>query len=182
MLHGNGGQASDRHYVLGHLSPRDALYVLEYPGYGSREGSPSRASIDAAAVSAYRALQKLHPDTPLCVLGESLGSGPACSLAREPRPPAKIVLVTPFDVLSRVAAHRFFFLPVGMILRDKWDNIASLRDYRGSVDIFGALEDEIIPVAHARNLAKSHPLARLIEIRGSHNEWSFDSSVRFSLR
>src|SRR5436190_24177463 len=46
MTHGNGGQASDREYILSHLSTKESLYVLEYPGYGLREGSPSRRSID----------------------------------------------------------------------------------------------------------------------------------------
>ncbi len=40
MMHGNGGQASHRDYVLQRLSPADALYVLEYPGYGERSVSP----------------------------------------------------------------------------------------------------------------------------------------------
>src|SRR5215831_21008460 len=40
MMHGNGGQAADRDYVLSRMSDHDSLYVLEYPGYGAREGSP----------------------------------------------------------------------------------------------------------------------------------------------
>src|SRR5689334_1972190 len=40
MMHGNAGQAADRQYVLRRIQPEDALYVLEYPGYGPREGSP----------------------------------------------------------------------------------------------------------------------------------------------
>jgi hypothetical protein len=39
MMHGNAGQAADRDYVLSTLSVQDSLYVLEYPGYGFREGS-----------------------------------------------------------------------------------------------------------------------------------------------
>ncbi len=42
MMHGNGGQASDRDYVLQRLSPADALYVLEYPAMERERVSPAR--------------------------------------------------------------------------------------------------------------------------------------------
>ena len=74
MMHGNAGQASDRDYVLDHLSDLDALYVLEYPGYGARTGSPSRTSIDAAARQAFDDLRKRYPETPVCVIGGLDGS------------------------------------------------------------------------------------------------------------
>jgi pimeloyl-ACP methyl ester carboxylesterase len=178
MMHGNAGQASDRDYVLEHLSAQDALYVLEYPGYGSRGGSPSKASIDTAASDAYRALRQRFPEVPLCVIGESIGSGPASVLAQERLPPEKIVLITPFDTLHRVASRRFFFLPVGWLLLDRWDNMAALQHYQGPVDIFGAREDAVIPIGHARNLARACSRARFTEISGGHNDWSYSQAVR----
>src|SRR5438105_1044103 len=57
MTHGNAGQAADRDYVLSHLSAEDSLYVLEYPGYGARDGTPSRKSMNQAALEAYRLLR-----------------------------------------------------------------------------------------------------------------------------
>lgn len=177
MMHGNAGQAADRDYVLLRMSERDSLYVLEYPGYGSRLGSPSRESLNQAASEAYRLLRSRHPDTPVCVLGESLGSGPACSLARELTPPNKIVLVVPFDSLANVASERFFFLPVRLMLRDAWDNVESMKHYTGPVDIFGADQDLIIPVAHARALARQIPGAQFIEITGGHDDWSMLAQV-----
>ena len=71
------------------------------------KGSPSLESINQAASSAYQLLRARHPNTPVCVLGESLGSGPACALAREKIAPDKIVLVVPFDTLADVAARHF---------------------------------------------------------------------------
>src|ERR1700677_1402375 len=109
MAHGNGGQAAGRDYVLRRMSKEDSLYVLEYPGYGSREGSPSMESINQAASEAYRLLRARNPNTPVCVLGESLGSGPACMLAGEKIAPEKIMLVVPFDTLANVAAEHFPF-------------------------------------------------------------------------
>ncbi len=178
MMHGNGGQAADRDYVLQRMSGQASLYVLEYPGYGFREGSPSRKSINQAASEAYQLLRARNPISPICVLGESIGSGPACALAREKIAPDKIVLVVPFDALANVASRQFPFLPVRLMLRDAWDNVESLKGYNGPVEIFGAREDAIIPIEHARALARQIPAAHFVEITGGHNDWPQSDQVR----
>ena len=180
MMHGNAGKASDRDYVLEHMSPQDALYVLEYPGYGARNGAPSRGSIDAAARHAYRELRARYRDIPVCVIGESIGSGPASLLATSRPPPEKIVLITPFDKLHRVAARKFFLLPVWLLLLDRWDNIDALRGYQGEADIYGAEADAVIPIRHAKSLAEACPNATFQVIPGGHNDWSFCARVKIS--
>lgn len=178
MTHGNAGQAADREYVLPCISAQDSLYVLEYPGYGSREGSPSTDSINQAASEAYQLLRARNTNTPVCVLAESIGSGPACVLSREKVPPDKIVLVVPFDTLANVAVKHFPIFPVRLLLRDHWNNVESLRDYKGPVEIFAAVDDSIIPIAHARALASQIPGAKLIEITGGHNDWSENPQMK----
>ncbi|MCL5099206.1 MAG: alpha/beta hydrolase [Candidatus Omnitrophica bacterium] len=178
MMHGNAGQASDRDYVLPRMSEMDSLYVLEYPGYGDRKGRPSLESINQAASEAYELLRSRNPNTPVCVLGESIGSGPACALARDKTPPEKILLVVPFDSLEKVASEHFPFLPVRFMLRDAWNNVESLRGYTGPVEIFGATDDTIIPIVHARALASQIPKARFIAIEGEHNDWSENDQVK----
>jgi uncharacterized protein len=178
MMHGNAGQAADREYTLRCMSDQDSLYVLEYPGYGFRKGSPSLESINRATSEAYQLLRSRHPNIPVCILGESIGSGPACALARERIPPDKIVLVVPFDLLANVASRHFPFLPVRLMLRDAWNNVESLRHYTGPVEIFGAKEDRIIPIEHAKALARQIPGARFIEITGGHNDWSEGDQVK----
>jgi len=49
MLHGNLGQAADRTYAMPLFSPADSVFVMEYPGFGQRPGTPSRTSLDSAA-------------------------------------------------------------------------------------------------------------------------------------
>jgi pimeloyl-ACP methyl ester carboxylesterase len=178
MLHGNGGQASDRTYVLPRMAPTDALYVLEYPGYGRRDGQPALATINAAAMAAYHALRREFPAKPIGILGESIGSGPASALASASPAPDKITLVVPFDTLANVAARHFPFLPVRLMLRDRWDNIAALRNYAGPVEIYAAIDDEIIDFAHAKNLSAQLPAVKFIAIEGGHNTWSSSSRVR----
>jgi uncharacterized protein len=178
MTHGNAGQASDREYVLGRMSDQDSLYVLEYPGYGSREGRPCLESMNNAAVEAYQLLRSRNPNTPVCVLGESIGSGPACALAREKIPPDKIVLVVPFDSLASVASEKMRLFPVRLLLRDRWDNVESLKHYAGPVDIFGATDDVIVPVEHAKALTGQAPGARFTAITGGHNDWCQNDQVK----
>jgi uncharacterized protein len=177
MLHGNAGQASDRAYALPSFSREDSVFILEYPGYGGRSGSPSKRAFNAAAKEAYLLLRSRFPKTPICVVGESIGTGPASALALTDPPPDKIVLITPFDILARVAAHHFPYLPAKMILRDNWDNMKALKLYVGPLEIFAAREDTIIPNAYAKALADSKPSAKFHLIEGGHNDWAMGGRV-----
>jgi len=171
LLHGNGGQAAYRGYALSSFSPGDSVYILEYPGYGQRPGTPSRTTLNAAAREAYERLRAEFPHTPVCVVGESIGTGPASSLGSAPRPPDKIVLVVPFAALRDVVGDHVPFLPAGLLAGDSWNNIEALQSYDGPLEIFAAKADTIIPIRHARALAASKPGAVIHEFEGGHNDW-----------
>jgi pimeloyl-ACP methyl ester carboxylesterase len=172
MLHGNAGQASDRLYALPSFSPEDSVFILEYPGYGNRQGVPSKAAFNRAAKEAYLLLRETYPQIPICVAGESIGTGPAASLASLSQPPDKLVLIVPFDVLSLVAKEHFPPFLVNMILKSNWDNVEMLSHYKGAVEIYGAEADTIIPVEHAKALAAAIPGSKLVIVDGGHNDWS----------
>jgi hypothetical protein len=180
VFHGNAGQASGRGYIVKCLPQSDSVYVMEYPGYGSREGSPSMPSINLAATRAYEILKRTTPSHRIGVFGESLGSGPASFVGSLPDPPGRIVLVVPFDDLLSLAKDTFRFLPVSLLLRDKWDNVSALAKYPGRIEIFGAAQDTIIPVQHARNLADKLPSARYTELPCGHNEWSTSNLLKIA--
>ena len=179
LLHGNAGQAADRAYAIGAFFPNDSVFILEYPGYGERSGVPSMESFNAAATEAYLELRRRFPSTPICVAGESIGSGPASILAKQPVPPDKIVLVVPFDTLKSVASEHAPYLPTGLILGRSWDNIAALSNYKGPIEIFGAAQDAVIPIDHAEALSRSLPWAKFHKISGGHNDWSRNNQVVF---
>jgi len=178
MFHGNAGQASNRGYIRESLPGSDTVCIVEYPGYGQREGAPSMQSINAAAAEAYALLRARFPGVPIGVIGESLGSGPASFLCSQPNPPARAVLIVPFDNLVSVASEHFPFLPVRLLMRDKWDNVAALAGYAGPLDIYGATYDRVIPVAHARKLAQALPRATFHEMPCGHNDWSSRGHVK----
>jgi pimeloyl-ACP methyl ester carboxylesterase len=174
VLHGNGGQAAHRDYLLQHVADDVTVYVMEYPGYGQRPGLATAQTFNDAALAAYTSIRSRHGSIPVGVIGESIGSGPASLLAGEASAPAKIVLLVPFDQLHRVAGSRFPWLPVKWLMRDQWDNVAALETYPGPVEIYAARDDEVIPFKHAKALADALPRARLITMTGGHNSWQLE--------
>jgi uncharacterized protein len=178
MLHGNAGQASDRLYAIPSFSDQDSVYILEYPGYGNREGVPSKEAFNRAAREAYIFLREIYPHIPVCVASESIGSGLASFLTSLSQPPDKFVLIVPFDRLSLVAEEHFPSFLVRLMLKDNWDNIECFSNYKGPVEIFGAESDIIIPVRHAKALAAAIPRSRLTIISGGHNDWAEDGRVK----
>ena len=177
LLHGNGGQAADRSYAIPHFANDDSVYIMEYPGYGQRAGTPSKKMFNEAALKAYRELRVRFPSQRIGVVGESIGSGAATFLCSLPQPPDKLVLIVPFDHLKLVAREHFPSWLVALLLRDDWNNVESLANYRGPIDIYGAEHDEVIPVSHAQALATSTPQARFTMIHGGHNDWSLQPEV-----
>jgi uncharacterized protein len=178
MLHGNGGQASDRLYAIPNFSNEDSVFILEYPGYGNREGISSKESFNNATEEAYNFLRTTYANVPVCVASESIGSGPAAYLSSLSHPPDKFVLIVPFDKLSLVAENHFPSFLVQLLLKDDWDNVEAFSRYKGPVDIFGAEADTIIPARHAKALADAIPQARLTIISGGHNDWADDGKVK----
>jgi pimeloyl-ACP methyl ester carboxylesterase len=157
VFHGNAGYALDRvAYVRGFQQLEEGrvweVYLFEYPGYGARTGSPSEKAITEAGLAALETLWRAD-ERPVYVLGESVGSGPACAVAsREPARVRGLLLWTPFLSLTDVAAHHYPFLPVRLILRDRWENTVALQRYHGPVGVRVAELDEVVTTEQGRKL------------------------------
>jgi hypothetical protein len=156
VFHGNAGCAVVRSYFSEGFDALDGgalwqVYLFEYPGFGARPGTPGKKTIAAAAEAAWRQLQA-EDSRPVYVLGESIGSGPACWSTRFSPPPRGLCLVTPFRSIREVAAFHYPWLPTRWLLRDQWDNAAALAGFRGPVAVTLAGEDEVIPSAQGRAL------------------------------
>lgn len=167
VFHGNAGCALDRDYYMAAFGALGGgaeweVRILEYPGYGSRPGALGRTACIGAGRGALQEL--LAADSrPLFLLGESIGSGTACALAAEmPDRIAGLALVLPFARLEEVAREKFPWLPVGLLLRDKFDNLAALAAYRGPVAVVVAAEDEVIGAAQGRKLHAGYAGPKLL--------------------
>ncbi len=160
VFHGNAGHALHRSYyrsALRRLSDdRWACAVLEYPGYGARDGTPSQRSFEEAAEEVYGILRSRFA-APVYLIGESLGSGPATALAAQhPEEVRGLLLVTPFTSLADVGRTHYPFLPVGLLLRDNFDNAANLEGYGGPVAVLVAGRDRIVPAALGEKLLQTY--------------------------
>jgi pimeloyl-ACP methyl ester carboxylesterase len=161
MFHGNAGSASWRgHWVdvmqgIGFGEMR----ILEYPGYGRRQGRPSEAAFIDAALEAYdlweQELAARHATLvpKITLMGESLGTGVAAAVIHaRPQRVAGALLLVPYDSVLNVARSRLPFLPLEWLMKDRFDSLSRLKGTSVPIVIVSALRDEIIPVSHARNL------------------------------
>ncbi|TVR67068.1 MAG: alpha/beta hydrolase [Spirochaetaceae bacterium] len=166
VLHGNAGYAAHRNYYA-QLFPHRPVYILEYPGFGARPGRPGEKSIRLAAEEALRELASRSG--PVLLLGESIGSGPASWLAGAyPEMVTGAILITPFTSLVDVARSQFPFLPVGLLLRDRWNNEVNLEGFPGPLAVVVAEEDRVVPARFGRQLHEG--------FRGSGRLWSVPGS------
>ena len=182
LFHGNGGTALDRGFYLEPLMELGFRVVLaEYPKYGGRPGLVGEKPFVADGLETVRLAHQQFGE-PIYLLGESLGCGITAAVANKTTVPiAGIILITPWDTLAAVAKSLFPFLPVTMLLTDKYDSIENLKSFKKKISVIGAERDEILPISHALNLYKFLPedKKRLWIIKGAgHNDWPFhvDSS------
>ncbi|MHB8910482.1 MAG: alpha/beta hydrolase [Syntrophales bacterium] len=174
VFHGNAGTAADRVYytsALGSIGYR--VILAEYPGYGRREGTLGEKSLVADAKASVRLASERY-GAPVFLLGESLGCGVAAGAAADAALRIDgLLLITPWDTLLAVAKSHFRYLPVGLFMRDRYDNSENLKAFRKRIAVVGAERDEIVPVRHARELYRSLPgPKRMWTIKGAgHNDW-----------
>ena len=145
-----------------------AVLLVEYPGYGRSEGSPTQASVTETFVAAYDMLAARDDvDTDRIVfMGRSLGGGVACALAAE-RPSAALVLISTFKSVNAMAAEKFFVPP--FFARDPFNNLKTLRNYPGPVLIAHGTRDNLIPYNHGVALREASGRGRLITYEAGHN-------------
>jgi pimeloyl-ACP methyl ester carboxylesterase len=148
-----GGNAED---VAGNLEdlarvfPDHSLYLVNYRGYGGSTGQPSEAGLYADALAVHDVVRAVHGE--VAVMGRSLGASVAVHLASE-RPVERLVLVTPFDSLVNVARGHFRWVPVGWLLKERYESTRRAAAIRAPVLMVIAGNDEIIPDARSRALA-----------------------------
>jgi fermentation-respiration switch protein FrsA (DUF1100 family) len=172
VCNGNGGDRSMRSGLAAALN-RMGLSVLlfDYRGYGGNRGRPSEAGLATDA----RAAQAWLADQPgvekIVYFGESLGAAVAVSLATE-RPPAAIVLRSPFTSLVDVAAVHYPWLPVRRLLVDRYPSIERIPSIRVPVLVIAGDRDDIVPEHLSRRLfeAAGEPKRYVVVPGAGHND------------
>ena len=179
IVHGNAGCAIERDYIAQpiHEAADVDIFILEYPGYGARAGSPSKTSFITAAEEAF---QLMPTNAPRYVVSESIGAGVACELAKNyPQTIAGMVLFVPYHNLAAVAQHRIWFLPSYFLLVDRFNPEDCLRSYHGPVKFVIAGADEVIGPASGLRLANGYNGPKELQVfpGAHHNDISGEPAI-----
>jgi fermentation-respiration switch protein FrsA (DUF1100 family) len=174
VANGNGGDRSHRTELAAALRAEGlSVLLFDYRGYGGNPGDPSAEglALDVRAAHEYLVGERNVPQDRLVYFGDSLGGAVVAELARE-HPPAALLLRSPFTELADTASEHYPFLPVRMLLRDRFpvtEHVARL-DVPTAV-VYGTA-DSIVPPAQSRAVADAATgPVRVVEIQGAdHND------------
>jgi len=169
---GNGEEVSWMIEAVASEAPGASWLLMDYRGYGRSEGSPSEQALVADALALYDHAVRLPgvDSNRIYAFGRSLGSGVAVALAAQ-RPLAGVVLSTPYDSLIALAKRYYWYLPVGWLLKHRFDSIALAPHLRTPLLCLIAGRDEVIPPEHAERLfaAWGGPKRRIELAEANHN-------------
>lgn len=151
---GNGGNRAGRAGLAQELSRRGfTVLVMDYRGYGGNPGTPSQDALAADALAAARALEdEGYPPERTIYFGESLGTGVVAALASH-HPPAALALRSPFTELADVGAHHYPWVPVRLLLRDRYPVLEHVRDSAVPVTVIRAARDSVVPTHLSHHVA-----------------------------
>jgi fermentation-respiration switch protein FrsA (DUF1100 family) len=182
VCNGNGGNRSLRAPLAAALARMGlAVLLFDYRGYG---GNPGRPTADGLAADARAALDHLagRPGVDparLVYFGESLGAAVALRLAVE-RPPAALVLRSPFASLAEVGQVHYPLVPVSLLLWDRYDSAAIVGRLAAPLLVVAGSRDRIVPPDHSRRLFEAAPQPkRMVVLDGAdHNDHELHAGPR----
>jgi predicted alpha/beta hydrolase family esterase len=170
LFHGNEGNAQGRlpvvgTYGLGHY------YLNEYVGFGARYNET--ANKKDIILQAQKALEALDPTLPIYLIGESLGTGVVCEIARYCKVTISgIILITPYATMGEMAN---LMLPIlgGLFLIDRYNCTHHLKALKKKsnvrVIVVAGLRDTMIPFSQAIKVQKAGK-GELISFNGDHHQ------------
>ena len=158
---------------------QNGFLLIDYPGYGICEGKPNPRTILENAEHALQSLLEQKGWNPgtvtLGVVGHSLGGAAALQFAAK-NPVRKILALSTFTTMDDMVRTQIC-IPLGHLLRHRFDNIASLKTILSQseipeIEIIHGQADEIIPAKMGRALAHLDPnRIKFSEVAGvRHNE------------
>lgn len=171
VFNGNAGNRADRESLGRALASAGwGVVLFDYRGYGGNLGTPTESglALDARAIVSFAA--DLAPASPMVFFGESLGAAVAVEVAVE-HPPAALILRSPFFSLPDVAATHYPWLPVRLMLWDRYRSDERIGDVVAPVLVVAGSDDQIVPLDQSRRLAGLASDAELLVIGGArHND------------
>jgi hypothetical protein len=190
VFNGNAGNRAYRVPLAEALTERRMNVLLtDYRGYGGNPGVPTERGLadDSRAARAYLASRSDVDPARIVYFGESLGSAVAVDLAAE-HPPAVLILRSPFTSMADIGQHHYPFLPVRLLLRDRFASIDRIRQIRSPLLVIAGGRDSIVPLRYSHRLYDGalEPKALVVLPDADHNDEALlsgaemvDAVVRF---
>jgi fermentation-respiration switch protein FrsA (DUF1100 family) len=170
FFHGNAGNYSHRIGKAFAINEQGYGVVLaEYRGYGGNPGKPDKEGLlnDGRAWMEFAQAQN-HP---IVIYGESIGSAIATAMAAE-NDAGGLILEAPFDSLAGVARSMYPVVPVSLLLKDKYDSAALIKDVKAPKLFIHGEKDRTVPIRFGRALfeAAGEPKSFISIESAAHND------------
>jgi len=91
------------------------------------------------------------PNTNLYIYGESIGSGTAVQMATEYDERA-LIIESGFSLLGDVAFSKIPFIPVSVLLRDKYDNVSKINNINSRLISIHGDQDKVVSLKFGQKL------------------------------
>lgn len=175
-FHGNGEHVAYAADLMPVVARRlDASVLLfDYRGYGKSAGKPHESGVIADGLAASDWLTERTGVAPSdhLLIGRSIGGAVAVAVA-EQRGAGCVVVQSTFARMTDVAARLFPWLPVRMLMRNRYPSIDRIQQYEGPVFASHGTHDELAPIEQGRALFEAAPTSakRFVEVEGmGHND------------
>lgn len=153
------------------------VLLTTYRGYSGMKGRPSEQNNYDDAQKFLEALIKSGiQESDIILYGFSLGTGIAAEMATRFPDAKALVLGAPYTNMVNVAAFHYPFLPVNLILKDRYDTLSKMEKISMPVLIANGAQDEIIPASHGKALASALKGKDItfLQTNGRHVNFFFD--------
>ena len=172
LFHGNGGNIAGRNFKARQFIDKVYGFLLaEYRGYGGNPGSPSEQGFytDARAYLAWLVKQGIAPAQTV-LYGESIGTGVVVQMASETQGYKALVLESPFASMVEMARKQYFFVPVDLLLKDRYDNFSKIKSVKIPLLVLHGAIDPVVPYSQGKKLfdAANEPKKMETFPRGGH--------------
>ena len=174
-FHGNGLNIDTRvPRIVPWIEAGYGVLLAEYRGYGQNPGNPTEIGFraDATAYMEWLTQRENIPARRIVVYGESIGSGTAVWLASQTADVAALILEAPFTSLTDIARKRFFFAPVDLLLKDRFDNKSKIRNVAAPLLVMHGARDSVVPPKYGKMLfeAANQPKELKLFPEAGHND------------
>jgi fermentation-respiration switch protein FrsA (DUF1100 family) len=151
-FHGNAGNLAGRYDRLGKFATQYGVLAISYRGYAKSKGKPSQDGFFQDADSAFEFLKSKNISSKDIILfGESIGSAVAVNLASKDDFYA-LILEAPFSSILSIAQKTYWFLPISLILKDRFESDKVASKVTAPVLIMHATKDYIVPFEEGKKL------------------------------